>query len=86
MEEAKCEFEEHWWNDPEQRNYLLCKCNNPENKGGAGSTIGDDGHSLKHNYHDERTYSCWYHNKGMAFRCWGDKEKMKQCPLSKLLN
>lgn len=80
-----CNFYERRWNDPEQRNYLLHRCANPENTGGRESIFSDEGKLLKHNPHDERTYSCWYKNKGMIYRCFGDPEKIKGCPLAKQL-
>jgi len=77
MPKKTCEFEENWWNDPEQRNYLLYECHNPKNAGGRASTF-EDGLS---NYHSSRTYSCWHKNEGMTYRCFGDSKKITNCPL-----
>ncbi|HTY43757.1 MAG TPA: hypothetical protein VMC80_00755 [Patescibacteria group bacterium] len=80
---ATCIFDESYWNDQEQRNYRLYRCNNPENTGGTGSHCGDDGRLLKHEFHDSRTYSCWYKNKGMRYRCFGEPEEIAKCPMAK---
>lgn len=31
---ASCIFTSDWWNDSEQRNYILYECKNPKNTGG----------------------------------------------------
>jgi hypothetical protein len=52
-----CVFYDEWWNDSEQRNYILHECGNPENTGGVSAGLSEiDGHYLK-NPHSERTYS-----------------------------
>jgi|WetSurMetagenome_2_1015567.scaffolds.fasta_scaffold159097_1 hypothetical protein len=83
-EEEKCEFYVQGWNDQEQKNYMIHECENPENNGGKIGLDRDDGSRLSLDViHTPRMYSCWHKNEGMAFRCWGDKEKIKQCPLVK---
>jgi hypothetical protein len=73
---ASCVFYEHWWNDPEQRNYILEQCNNKKNTGGCScAPFGEFSHG-------ERTYSCWHKNEGMKYRCWGDSEKVMKCPMA----
>lgn len=81
--EISCIFYDEWWNDQDQRNYVLHKCKNPENTGGKESGIGDDERLLKHEHHDVRTYSCWYKNRGMIYRCFGEPEKIAECPMAK---
>jgi hypothetical protein len=85
-EETRCEFYEHGWNDQEQKNYMIYECNNEKNIGGKSGCERDDSIRLLDVIHNTRMYSCWHENKGMTFRCFGDPEKMKQCPLAKLLN
>ena len=86
-EETKCEFYESGWNDQEQKNYMIYECNNQKNIGGkAGSSRDDNGRLVLDVFHTSRMYSCWHENEGMTFRCFGNSEKMKQCPLAKLLN
>jgi hypothetical protein len=84
-EGTRCEFYESGWNDAEQKNYWIYECNHKENVGGRGGSIDDRG-ILLDIFHTSRMYSCWHKNEGMTFRCFGDPEKMKQCPLAKLLN
>jgi hypothetical protein len=84
-EETKCEFYRWGWNDDEQKNYTIYECENPDNVGGHPSCSGDDGRFLDID-HSSRMYSCWYKNKEMKFRCFGNPEKMKECPLVKLIN
>lgn len=73
---ASCVFYEHWWNDPEQRNYVLEKCSNEKNTGGRNGGPHND------YSHDERTYSCWHKNEGMKYRCWEKSEKIMQCEMA----
>ena len=72
---ASCIFADSWWNDSEQRNYILYECGNPENVGGKLN------YSLN-NSHGERTYSHWHKNEGMTYRCWSEPEKIAECPLA----
>lgn len=73
---ASCIYVEDWWNDPEQRNYILYECRNPENVGGErGDPFSDNPHGL-------RTYSCWHKNESMTYRCWSDSKKIAQCPIA----
>ncbi|MGD9276868.1 MAG: hypothetical protein PVJ67_06885 [Candidatus Pacearchaeota archaeon] len=60
---AGCIFNDWWWNDPEQRNYTLHECTNSENKGGKSKIV------FSEDFHGERTYSYYYQNEGMVYRC-----------------
>ena len=72
-----CIFAIQRWNDSEQRNYMLHTCTNPENTGGkAGRNLGRG-----QDHHGSNTYSCWYKNESMTYRCWGLREKIAKCPL-----
>ena len=73
---AKCVFDDTWWNDPEQRNYHLHSCGNPENTGGVANR-----HSWL-DLHSSQTYSCHHENEGMKYRCWSRFEKMAECPMA----
>ena len=57
---ASCIFTSDWWNDSEQRNYILYECKNPKNTGGNSNIPHGD-------FHGSRTYSCWYDNAGMKY-------------------
>lgn len=71
----RCIFADSYVNDPEQRNYFLYKCKNPENEGGETSARMED-------FHDARTYSCWYKNEGMRYGCWSKPSKIINCPMA----
>jgi len=72
---AGCVFASDWWNDPEQKNYILYECNNPENAGGESKSHTGE-------YHGKRTYSCGHENEGMSHRCWSNPEKIAKCPIA----
>ena len=72
---ATCIFASRWWNDSEQRNYLLYECENPENTGGKISYKEDPTHG-------SRTYSCWHKNEGMTYRCWSKSKKIAECSMA----
>ena len=73
---AICIFDDSWWNDPEQRNYTLHKCNNPKNTGGKS------GEPWQGDLHGEHTYSSWHENEGMKYRCGSNPEKIAKCPMA----
>lgn len=75
---AWCNFATSWWNDPEQRNYFLYECNNPENVGGERDSPFSD----YEDFHGPRTYSCWHKNEGMKYRCWSESKKIAECPMA----
>jgi len=85
MEEIRCEFYESGWNAQDQKNYRIYECANKDNTGGECGSRRDDGKLSLDVFHTSRMYSCWHKNKGMNFRCFGNPEKMKECPLAKLI-
>ena len=72
---ASCIFADEWWNDSEQCNYHLHKCNNPENTGGKSNFILGK-------IYDKNEYSCHHKNEEMKYRCWGMSEKIAECSMA----
>lgn len=60
-----CKYFSSRWNDDEQRNYIRSSCANPQNIGGRESTRYDNCIDP----HGKSTWSGWYLNKGMKYRC-----------------